>query len=149
MMTIKGYLHIVIAGAFMFYAITEIKHFYQSKPHHYRNRQHLLEIQFPQLMNQITHELPQPDRQWQIDRQGGAVVLMYYYYSPTEHTMQIIHQNIKNNQWVLTKQNATETLYCKEDIALILGNDVAQKNIPYMYLKLSWQSRHSECKYRH
>ncbi|WFF38062.1 hypothetical protein LU290_07285 [Moraxella nasibovis] len=145
----KGYLHIIIASVFIFYMFVEIKGFYQSKPHNYRDRQHLLETEFPRLMNQIVYDLTKPDRQWQIDRQGGAVVLMYYYYNPTEHTMQKIHQNIKNNQWILTEQDVNRALYCKEDIALSFGTNITSENVPYVYVDLSWQSRHSECKYRH
>lgn len=145
-MNSKGYLHILIAIAFILYIIFEVKDFYQSKPHNYRDRKHLLTIEFPRLMGQITYELPKPDRQWQIDRQGGAVAYTYYYYNPDKDTVQKIQQNIKNNQWNLAKHDLNETLYCKEDIALVLGNGSTSESIPYISLGLSWQSRHSKCK---
>lgn len=143
----KGYLHIFVAVAFILYAIFEVKEFYQSKPHNYRDRSYLLTIEFPQLMNQIIYELPKPDRQWNIDRQGGAVAYTYYYYNPDKSTVQKIQQNIKNNHWNLAKNDSNETLYCKDDIALVLGHGSTSENITYMSLTLSWRSRYSECPY--
>lgn len=141
----KGYLHVIIAGVFTLYMFTEINGFYQSRPHNYRDRQYLLETEFPRLMNQIIYDLPKPDRQNQINRQGGSVSLTYYYQNPDENTIQQIQQNMENNQWVFVRQSVNETLYCQGDISLILGVNTTPKNNPYVYLKLSWRSRYLEC----
>lgn len=146
----KGSVHIVFAILFICYAVITIKDFYQSKPPDHRNRQNnrqiLLEVELPQLMDQLVHNLPRPDRQRQFDRQGGAVSFTHYYHNPNEHIVQIVQQNIQNNQWVLVRQDADETLYCKEDIALILQTAKIEESIAYMDLTLSWQARHSECR---
>ena len=145
----NGYLHIIIATAFIFYMVIEIKDFYESKPHNDCDRKQLLTTKFPALMDSLVYNLPKPDRQWQLDRHGGAVTLNYYYYHPNEYIIKTIQENIKKNECKLNKHGVNETLYCKEGIVLIVGNGITPENTPYVYLTLSWQSRNSECKSGH